>query len=70
MKKSKTYFYAATLLIVVGLIFLAFALTHPETSFKADISLVYLFYAMYILLIAFLYTVGIIKKHQERKNKQ
>ena len=57
MKKSKTYFCIATLLVVAGLIFLAFALTHPEASFKVDIGLLYLFYAMYILLIIFLYLV-------------
>jgi len=68
MKKSKTYFCIATLLVVAGLIFLAFALTHPEASFKVDIGLLYLFYAMYILLIIFLYLVGIIKKCHDRKN--
>ena len=61
MKKT-VFKIIAIVLLIIGVLFVLFALNHPELSFPWDDVITYIIYVAYILLIVLFYLLGFRKK--------
>ena len=53
MIKNKKYLKIALTLLVIGIIFIFYALNHPEASFPWSNNITYIIYIVYLLLIVY-----------------
>lgn len=53
MIKNKKYLRIALTLLVIGIIFIFYALNHPEASFPWSNNITYIIYIVYLLLIVY-----------------
>lgn len=53
MIKNKKYLKIALTLLVIGIIFIFYALNHPEVSFPWSNNITYIIYIVYLLLIVY-----------------
>ena len=53
MRKNKKYKKIAILMLVIGIIFIFYALNHPESSFPWSNNITYIIYIVYLLLIVY-----------------
>lgn len=53
MIKNKKYLKMALTLLVIGIIFIFYALNHPEASFPWSNNITYIIYIVYLLLIVY-----------------
>lgn len=51
--KNKKYLKIALTLLVIGIIFIFYALNHPEASFPWSNNITYIIYIVYLLLIVY-----------------
>ena len=51
--KNKKYLKIALTLLVIGIIFIFYALNHPEASFPWSNNITYIIYIVYLLLIIY-----------------
>lgn len=51
--KNKKYKKIAILMLVIGIIFIFYALNHPEASFPWSNNITYIIYMVYLLLIIY-----------------
>lgn len=51
--KNKKYLKMALTLLVIGIIFIFYALNHPEASFPWSNNITYIIYIVYLLLIVY-----------------
>ena len=50
MRKNKKYKKIAILMLVIGIIFIFYALNHPESSFPWSNNITYVIYMAYLIL--------------------
>ena len=53
MIENKKYLKIALTLLVIGIIFIFYALNHPEASFPWSNNITYIIYIVYLLLIVY-----------------
>lgn len=51
--KNKKYKKIAILMLVIGIIFIFYALNHPESSFPWSNNITYIIYMVYLILIIY-----------------
>lgn len=51
--KNKKYKKIAILMLVIGIIFIFYALNHPESSFPWSNNITYIIYMVYFILIIY-----------------
>lgn len=51
--KNKKYLKIALIMLVIGIIFIFYALNHPEASFPWSNNITYIIYMVYLLLIIY-----------------
>ena len=51
--KNKKYKKIAILMLVIGIIFIFYALNHPEASFPWSNNITYIIYMVYLILIIY-----------------
>lgn len=51
--KNKKYKKIAILILVIGIIFIFYALNHPESSFPWSNNITYIIYMVYLILIIY-----------------
>lgn len=50
MRKNKKYFKIGLTMLMIGIIFIFYALNHPEASFPWSNNITYIFYMAYLIL--------------------
>lgn len=58
MKKSKVFLCIGVLLIVIAIIFVFFALSHPEMSFIGGNAVAYPVYALYFIITVVMFVLA------------
>ncbi|PKK40572.1 hypothetical protein ABB02_00105 [Clostridiaceae bacterium JG1575] len=62
MEKSKLYLALGCAMVAIALVFLAYALQHPEQSFPWSNSITYGLYIVYLLVTVFVFFLWIKSK--------
>lgn len=53
MRKNKKYFKIGLAMLMIGIIFIFYALNHPEASFPWSNNITYIIYMVYLILILY-----------------
>ena len=62
MKKSKLFLLLGNLLVIIAILFIAFALNHPEMSFPWPNTITYTLYGMYAITTITVFILFFISK--------
>jgi uncharacterized membrane protein len=66
MKKSKVFLLIGIVLFLVMIIFVIYALNHPEASWPWDNSITYLFYLFYFIITISMFILSIVFKKSQK----
>lgn len=58
MKKSALFLLIGIVMLVAGIIFIAYAITHPEQSFPWSNTITYVLYAVYLLITVVMFVLS------------
>lgn len=69
MKKSKVLLTIATIMLIVAVVFVIYALGHPEASFDIPLYIVKAFYRLYAITTIVLFILGFIFRKKQKVHK-
>lgn len=64
MNKSKIFFMIGVLMILVAIIFIMFAMNHPEMSFVGGNIVAYSIYAVYAIIAILMFVMAGVQKRK------
>lgn len=64
MHKSKIFLLIGILMFIIMVLFIAYALQHPEGSFAFNLSIIYMLYLIYFIVMIVMFIFAVINRNK------